>query len=570
MPRQEHTTEREEWLIAVLDEMLLASAEDLVPCGPYSISQVRKSLTTMEAEGVVRGSRMGATVGRQKRYVLTTAGVDRFRELFHKEPSWYNCQKGVGTLSRRLPIVEQCYRTIPKLVGSDRILVGQDLRPGHIPMMTRFRWLKSSAWHAMVEFEGGYWFILVWVGLWSSLRALRDKWTDHRRGLVLVPSDRFTASHDDQIAQPSAWVIVAQDLWAAQLGVEEVAPDASDVEKLVFVDGRDLSRDHGLVPTEDQVIEELDPRDTDSPESTVDRLERDAAMIAVNGKGRHAIFNVVSEYRGAAAAQVRRYLGDALDDDVGAVLREQIDAGLIARFGRNHYLAPTGSTRAANIDRRRPDAVKRSMENFIGPADGMRNRYRVHDGRVMEIAIRFRDQGFPCANGWRATLHVDGMRTVTPDLMVLVGDGPFGHNWYYLEYERSAKKPAAIENKLRTYRDFAGRGALLPLMVVCDQDDPANLFLTIGKKLNLNIITATYSRVKKGPLGGHTTVFQDHEGPVSLYPPVDPNRLLIWPESHPRHPFVGRWRPTAGRSGNRKGPLGWTWLGQGRRRQCQA
>ena len=338
---------------------------------------------------------MSATVGRQNRYVLTTAGVDRFRELFHRDPSWYNCENGVRTMASRLPMVEQFYRTIPKLVGADRVLVGQDLIPGHIPMMKRFRWLRSSSWHAIIEFERDYWFILVWVGLWSSLRTLRDKWTDHRRGLTLVPSDRFTASHDDQIAQPSAWVIVAQDLWAAQLGIEEVAPYASDIEKLVFVDGRDLSRDLGLVPSQDQVIEELEPRDTDSPESTVDRLERNAAMIAVNGKGRHATFNVVSEYRGATAAQVRRYLGDALDDDVGAVLREQIDAGLIVRFGRNHFLAPTGSTRAANIDRRRADAVKGSMEAFIGPADGMRNRYRVHDGRVMEIAIRFRDQGFP-------------------------------------------------------------------------------------------------------------------------------------------------------------------------------
>ena len=54
MPRQEHTTEREEWVIEVLDEMPLASAEDLVPSGPYSISQLRKSLTRMEAEGLVR------------------------------------------------------------------------------------------------------------------------------------------------------------------------------------------------------------------------------------------------------------------------------------------------------------------------------------------------------------------------------------------------------------------------------------------------------------------------------------------------------------------------------------
>ena len=570
MPRQENTLDREEWLIAWLDEMPLASAEDLVPCGPYSISQVRKSLTRMEAEGVVRGYRMTAILGLQKTYVLTTAGVDRFRGLYHRDPSWYNCEKGVGTLASRLPMVEQFYRTIPKLVGADRVLVGQDLRPGHIPRMTRFRWLRSSAWHAIIEFERDYWFILVWVGLWSSLKTLRDKWMDHRRGLTMVPSDRFTASHDDQVAQPSAWVIVAQDLWAAQLGIEEVAPYASEVEKLVFVDGRELSLDYGLVPTEDQVIEELDPRDTGSAESTVDRLERDAAMIAVNGKGRYAIFDVVSEYRGATAAQVRRYLGDALDDDVGAVLREQIDAGLVVQFDRNHYLAPTGSTRAANIDRRCADAVKGSTEAFIGPADGTRNRYRVHDGRVMEIAIRFRDQGFPCANGWRGTLHVDGMRTVTPDLMVLVDVGPFGHNRYYLEYERSAKTPEAIENKLRTYRDFAGKGALLPLIVVCDQDDLAKLFLAIGKNSGSISSRRPIPTSRRVPWGGPPRCSRATKGRCRC------TRLLTRTDcSSGRRviaatPSWGGGRPTAGRSGNWNGPLGWTWLSQDCRRHCKA
>ena len=550
MPRQESTIDREHWLIDQLNETLLAGAEELAHFGPYTVSQIRKSLTSMERGGLVQGTRMGATRTKQRRYTLTSSGVDEFKTFFQREPNWYNCEVGVRDLAARLPMVEQAYSVLPKLVGPDRHLLLDGLREGYIPRLVRFTWLRSGSLHAIADFEEGLWFVLVWVGLWSSVKVLRDKWNDRLGELDQYRCDWMSGAYVDRDANPSAWVIVAQDLWAAQVGIEEVAPDESFDRKLVFVDGRDLSRTRGLAPSEDRVTEITYPREIGKPERTVERLGRSAAMAAANGKGRHSVFNVVSEYHGCTAAQIRRYLGDAIDDEVGAVLQGLVDAGLVVRFGRNYFLAPDGSARAARIDRRSIDDVKESLENFVKEEAGTRNRYGTHDGRVMEIAIRLMRHGFPCANGWRTNIHVDGMKTVAPDLAVLVGDGPFGHNWYYLEYERSATTPQAVENKLRTYRDFANRGVHLPFIVVCDTEKAEKLFRDKGRDLNLS--TTLYSDVMSGPLTGEATVFRHQGVPVSLHAPVDADQLLLWPEIRPRHAFVGRWAPDRKKTSTRR------------------
>ena len=541
MPRQESTIDREHWLIEQLNDTLWASAEELAHFGPYTVSQIRKSLTAMERGGLVQGTRMGATRTMQRRYILTSAGVDEFQTWFQRDPSWYNCEGGVRDLAARLPMVEQVYNVIPKLLGRDRFLAIHGLRPGYIPRLVGFRWLRSGSWYAIAEFEGGLWFVLVWVGIWSSVKALRNKWDGCLRGLDQDRWDWMSGAYVDRDAYPSAWVIVAHDLWAAQVGVEEVAPDDSDDRKLVFVDGRDLSRNAGLVPSQDRVTEMTHRREIGEPERTVARLEQNAAMAAANGKGSHAVFNVVSEYHGCTAAQIRRYLRDAVDEDVGAVLEEQMEAGLVVRFGRNFYLAPKGWARAAKIDRISPITLQSRLSNFVTPEDGTRARYRTHDVRVLDIAIRLMHHGFPCANGWRTNIHVDGMKTVTADLAVLVGDGPFGHGWVFLEYEHSAKYPKAIENKLRTYRDFADKGVDLQVIVVCDEKRAEEHFRDEGRGLNLS--TTLYSDVMSGPLTGEAKVFRHQGVPVSLHAPVDADQLLLWPEGRRRHAFVGRWAP---------------------------
>ena len=552
MPQRESTVERDDWIIEQLDQTPWASVRDLVHFGPYTVSQIRKSLADMARRGLVRGTGMGATSHKRGRYVLTSAGVQECRRLY-LTPSWYDCDTGVRDLADRLPMVEQFYEVIPKLVGRDHPLLMRGGWLDYTPKLTRFRWFRSGTWHAAAEFEYRFWFMFVWVGLWSSVRVLRDKWDNRLRGMHQhLPEWLTSPATVERDASPSAWVIVGHDLWAAQLGLEEVAPDESDDRKLVFVDGVDLCRGKPLWGLEDSVTELVPQRKVGNPARAVERIEQDRAMLAVNGQGRHAVFNVVSEYPGCTAAQVRRFLGDAIDENVGEVLEELVGAGLVARFERNYYLAADGSARAARIDRRRPDDLRKSLQNYVKPGDGTRNRYRAHDAKVMEIAIRLKQQGFPCANGWRANLHVDGMKTVTPDLVTLVGDGPYGHNWYYLEYEHSATTPKAVEHKVRTYRDFAEKDCRLPLIVVCDKKEVTELFLEKGR--GLDIMVVTYTDIMSGPSMGDATVFRSSQGPVALYPAVDTDQLLLWPEGPRRNEFVGRWAPDR----KKNGAMRWT------------
>ena len=91
MPKRESTMVREEWLIGQLDDTPWASAAAIASFGSYTKSQVRKSLGTMVTDGLVRWKSMGATKPMQMRYILTREGVNNFRELFQREPSWYNC-----------------------------------------------------------------------------------------------------------------------------------------------------------------------------------------------------------------------------------------------------------------------------------------------------------------------------------------------------------------------------------------------------------------------------------------------------------------------------------------------
>ena len=77
--------------------------------------------------------------------------------------------------------------------------------------------------------------------------------------------------------------------------------------------------------------------------------------------------------------------------------------------------------------------------------------------------------------------------------------------------------------------------------MVCDKKLAEAHFWEKGQ--DLNIITAVYSDVMSGPLTGDVTVFRRRGGPVSLYAPVDSDRLLLWPERERRHPLVGRWAP---------------------------
>ena len=368
------------------------------------------------------------------------------------------------------------------------------------PRLVRFIWLRHDAYHAIVEFENGVWFVLLWAGIWSTAEVLRRKWDDRLRG-SLDHRPQIQWGVDDEIpseARPSGWVIVGQDHWAAQVAYQEIAPDEGPYTKLVFVDGEELTGEFLPLPSDDRIVERNPSREVGEPARVLRKLEENEGEAAINGAFPFGVFRTITEYHGATAAQVARLLGNA--DDEGPVLRRLVASGLVATIDGRYYLTEPGWRRAAKIDRVHGGRAKTRLASFITEEDHTRKRYRRHDAAVMDLADQFRRHGIPVANGWRAVLNVKNFTQVAPDLVVCVGDGPFGNSWCYLEFERSATGLAAVERKLRPYVRMADMGASIPLLVVCEQRTAEEVFWAKGR--GLRMLTITLAEARSGPPGG--------------------------------------------------------------------
>ena len=522
------TIEMEFWVMFRLSDMLFASAADLAGLGEYSMSQCRKTLDVLERRGDVSYSQLGATIRKQSRYLLTSQGVRTVRDKTGESPGWYTVEPGARDLAQRMPMVEQFYKILPKLRAAAGFQVAVDLGlVGPNPRLHRFIWLRHDSYHALVEFENGVWFVLIWAGIWSTAEVIRRKWEDRLKG-SLDHRPWIEWGMDDEIpreARPSAWVIVGLDHWAAQVAYQEVAPGEGPYTKMVLVDGEELYGEFLALPSADRIVESNPDRDVGEPARVLRKLEENAQEAAINGKFPFGVFRTISEFYGATAAQVARLLRSA--DDETPVLRRLVAAGLVVIIDGRFYLTERGWRRAAKIDRVYGGRAKHRLASFITEEDHTRKRYRRHDAAVMDLADQFRRHGMPAANGWRAVLNVPDVTQVAPDLVVCVGDGPFGNAWHYLEFERSATELAAVERKLRPYFKMADTGVSLPLLVVCEQRTAEEVFWAKGR--GLRMLTTTLTEARSGPLVGPTTVWLHFGRPVSLYAPTDASQKLIVP-----------------------------------------
>ena len=518
MRPQDNTIQREFWVMVRLIEMPFASAADLAGLGEHTMSQCRKTLDVLERHGDVECSKRGATIRQQNRYLLTSQGVRKVLDKTGASLGWYTVEPGARDLAPRMPMVEQCYRILPKLrsaAGMRGRRDGDTVSPD--PRLTRFIWLRHDSYHALVEFENGVWVVLIWSGVWSTAEVLRRKWSDRIMGsLVHRPWIEWGTDDEPPMeARPSAWVIVGQDHWAAQVAFQEIAPEEDRFMKMVFVDGEGLGAVSLLSPSEDRIVENTPERDVGEPARVLRRLEENQQEAAINGKFPFGVFRTIVEFYGATAAQVENLLGHA--DDVTPALRRLVAAGLVVRLEGRFYLTEMGWRRAVKVDRASSGRGKHRLASFITEEDHTRKRYRRHDSGVIDLAVQFRRHGMPVANGWRAVVNIPDVTQVAPDLVVCVGDGPFGYYWHYLEFERSATDPAAVERKLRPYFRMADMGASIPLLVVCEQRTAEEVFWAKGR--GLQMLTTTLADARSGPLVGPTTVWLHFGQPVSLLAP---------------------------------------------------
>ena len=56
---------------------------------------------------------------------------------------------------------------------------------------------------------------------------------------------------------------------------------------------------------------------------------------------------------------------------------------------------------------------------------------------------------------WRGEVNVPALTQLRPDLLVRVSCGALGSGAYFIEYERRAVRPWAVNHKLRSYHRMA-------------------------------------------------------------------------------------------------------------------
>ena len=138
-----------------------------------------------------------------------------------------------------------------------------------------------------------------------------------------------------------------------------------------------------------------------------------------------------------------------------------------------------------------------------------------HNDGVNRLVVRFLQDGVAAVAGWRGEVNVPDVTQVRPDLLVPVVAGPFGGGFHFLEYERTDRIDQA-QNKLRPYRRMAQLGRAQPALFVCDNQEIAEIYLSLAPGLPL--LAATMERALEGPLTGAATVWRSPSGgPVALH-----------------------------------------------------
>ena len=119
--------------------------------------------------------------------------------------------------------------------------------------------------------------------------------------------------------------------------------------------------------------------------------------------------------------------------------------------------------------------------------------------------------------GWRAVTDYGGVTQLAPDAVTRMHSEAHGDQWFFLEYERSAKRLDTIERKLEPYLILADSRppVLVPLLVVCQEPEAEEIFWRVGG--HLPMYTTNYPEATRGVLVGEKTVWRRNGQPAALH-----------------------------------------------------
>lgn len=522
--------------------MPMASAANLAPILGADERPVRARLSSLQRARWIDSLHVWMTEPRQHRWFLTTQAIGElytqddahvtaelaspFRDPPPAGPAapegrerlpWTATARGARSGVRRLAALELLYRLAPGLLRSGWLLAP----PGDAAAaMTDFHLVRKGGWfHAVAHYGERYWVSFTYVGMHATEWSLRRKRAKRFWGI-----DVYTSRHDaheraaDRTfydgprheARPSAEVMLAADSWAAHLAQREFAPST---RPLICTPAGLWGDPVTLQPSDDRVSDPVAPVLVGQPEHLKVWRQSRADTLAITDPLAFAVFMAVAQFPAIRGAEIARFLGRS-PRPVERALAAIVKVGLVDRLDGHCYLTATGLRRAANLSRLLPSAVIRRHGAYSMPS--FRNKNLRHDRGVNRVAVQLASEGAEAFVGWRGDINVPYITQIKPDLLVLVSDGTLGPGAYSVEYERTAVWPSAVTEKLQPYRRCAAIGRPVPLLVVCETPETAELFSEYDALLPM--LVTHLGAIETGRLTGDNTIWQLRGADtVSLY-----------------------------------------------------
>ena len=422
--------------------MPLESAKELSDTTGLTLGRIYQVLKTLRRHGLVTRASLGRARGVRQRWWLTTQGVLQTAGRLGRPIPWQVTETGLRQLIHRLPAVEDLYAVAPRVWSRPDVWTPREVfltpDPDETPAffsddlkLTAFEWIRDGEIHAVAHYANGSWVPMIWIGSLVSGTVIERK-AEAARGQL----------QDNMF--PTGWVIFCDDALAAK----QAADAWNEVNALVLAgNGTSFRQMRPSVFSLPALQEKTSPKDLGAPEAIVQWLEKDGAMIALNGGAAYDLFGFIAEFSGATPKQVRAIWGQGYR----GILRPLRRAQLIVRLDGHFYLDRAGILEAARMNRISWQSVESRVGAYLKPDGVYRKNQTRHNTAVVDVAVAAIQRRSQIYGGWRAVHDIPGVTQVIADAVVLTGpdDGP--REELFIEVEFTARTPSQIQRKLDPY-----------------------------------------------------------------------------------------------------------------------
>ena len=443
-------------LIRAIADMPFADTGELASAINRSPVTTRQRLNELAAADLVQHSNLGAPDGSDRRWWLDPAAYSKFGLTAH----FYNTRRGMGLLAARVAAMTALYRLAQRL---------DLLRPDH-----RFQWHSRRAYDAVAG-QPQRWTALFWSGIWEDHAAVRRR---------LYHLGRQLTNH-----WPSLLAFATPDHWQARILSETLDDLRLTAHAAVLVTADDTwtippppnpPRAVAGWPTPPR------PHPPPRPGTAAELngfLERQG-YLGRTGSLVQRILPLLEQWPGIRSAHIRALLPEKASGSRFAEAMTSMERlQLATREDKAYYPGPPARVRAAHRDR----VSHRRAGGRMTPPNANQNhrrRLRTHDWATVRSAAMFQDEGCHVAAGWRAIDDAGPAGKIDPDAMIFLRSGPYGPGWHYFEWERRARSPSTIAQKLSGYR-MPLRSNDWPVIFVVANPNVQRLFWEQGQRIKL-------------------------------------------------------------------------------------